>query len=809
MRQDLRSALRLITREPAFAAAVVLTLALGIGANTAIFSVVNNVLLRPLEYREPERLVAISEVVPKLAHLYPEIPVNFTHYLDWREKARSFESIAVLRSTTLNITGKGEPEQLPGVRVTAGAFDVFGIHPKLGRAFTEAEERSGSDRVVILSHALWKRRFGADPNILGRKILLEGKPYDVIGVLEQGSAVPNRATAQLAATGFAAPSFYVPIGYNDDDLQQRLGNFNYTAYARLRPGKTAAEAASELDVLQSQFVAGLPEKVELRAKVNPLLDAVVGGSKRGLLVVMGAVAAVLLVLCANLANLWFARGAARRQELAIRVALGAARGRLVQQMMVESLVLALIGGGIGCVLAFGGVDLLVRLAPIDLPRLSAVRLDGMALGFAVALSVIAGLLFGAIPAWRMSRSDPHEALTSATRSNTDSAQGVRTRKVLVALEVALSTVLLIGAGLLIRSFDRLMRVDRGFEIERVLAVDVALPSDRYEGSSKRNEFYRGLLEKARNLPGVQSAALTSYLPFQGETWIDIIGNENDPRPVFQRPMVNMRFVSSDYFQTLSAPLRAGRTFTESDKERKVAVLSESVAKRLFPDQDPVGRKILHNDSNLIEVVGIAADVRSTDLHKDPVNMMYIPYWQRSRLSASLLVRTAGDPKLLAAALRSAVWEIDRDVPVPATRTLVEVMNRSVAQRKFQTLLILSFAVAALALASLGVYGVLAYSVARRRNEIGIRMALGAAAADVRSMVLRQGMMPVLCGLAAGVAASLAAGRVLASMLFQVTPRDPLTMLVVPALLAVVALAACIVPARSATRIDPAIALRVE
>ena len=809
MRQDFRSAFRLILNEPGFAAAVVLTLALGIGANTAIFSVVNSVLLRPLGYSDPDRLVSITEVIPKVAHLYPELPVNLNHFFEWRKDARSLESLALYQRSTMTLTGAGEPELLDGVALTPNMFKTLGVQPALGRNFTETELGKGHDGVVILSNSLWKRRFGSDAGVIGRKVVMNGAPYDVIGVMPEGFRFPERRTGQFAAAAVDQDAFYKPLGYDPKELEQKMGNFNYSVYARLRPGTPVEAAGSELNVVQGRIAGTLPEKMELRAKVTVLQEAMVGNSRKPLLVLMAAVGAVLLVLCVNLANLWFARSASRRQEMAVRVALGASRWRLIRQDLVQSMMLAGAGGLIGCALAYGGVRLLLSFAPVTLPRLDEVRLDWTALGFAVGLSLVTGALFGAVPAWRMSRSDPQQALRSATRSNTEDVHGVRTRKVLVAAEVALSTVLLACAGLLIRSFDQVMHVDRGFAVDRILAVDVPLSGEKYKEDSAREQFYGRLIEKARALPGVQAASVLSHLPFQGEMWVDIVGLENDTRPMFQRDTVNVRFISPDYFNTIGLPFHSGRTFQESaDRNRKVVIVTQSIANKLFPGEDAVGRKMSHNE-NKVEVVGVIPDTRSTALDKDPVRTIYIPYWQAYRFKASLLLKTANDPSSLANAVRKMIWELDPAVPIPTARTFEQLMNASVAQRRFQTTLIAAFAIAALALASLGVYGVLAYTVTRRRNEIGVRIALGAAPGVVRRMVVMQGMTPVLAGLAIGLAASLGAGRVLTSMLFQVKPTDPATLISVPVVLAAVAIAACFVPAIRATRIDPVEALRCE
>lgn len=798
----------MLTREPGFAGLVVLTLALGIGANTAIFSVVNSVLLRPLAYREPERLVNVAEVVPKVARQYPLLPVNLAHYFDWKKRSTSFESLALMNWTSLNLTGAGEPMAARGLRISANTFDVLGAPLALGRPFTEAEERKDRDRVVILSNPLWTQRFHADPSVVGHTIQLDGKPYVVVGVAAEGwrSPMPSGLGSSMAAA--ATVQLFTPLGYTDDDLKDRFGDFNWTVIGRLRPGVTPEKALSEVNVIQAGITNSIPEKIELRAAIQPLRDILVADSRRGLIVVMCAVAAVLLILCVNLANLWFVRAAGLSRESAIRVALGASRATLVRQTLVESLTLALTGGLLGVVFAEVALKVLLSFAPAGFPRLGEVRLDGDALLFAVAVSVACGVLCAILPAIRTARQDPQESLKSASHANTEGVRGVWVRKTLVAAEVGLSTVLLIVAGLLIRSFDRLMSVDRGFDVERVLAADVALPSEKYAKRDQRSEFYRRLLDQARAMPGVTSAALVSALPLQGETWVDIVGNEHDTREMFARPTVNVRFISSEYFKTLGAPLRAGRAFEDMDRGRTVAIISKSVADRLFPGQDAVGRKILHNET-VTQVVGVTSDFRSTSLDKDPVNMLYIPYWQRPRLSASLLVRSAIDPKAMSGSVREAVWSLDPEVPVPETRTLVQIMNKSVAERRFNMSLVLAFALSALALASFGVYGVLAYTVARRRSEIGIRMALGADAGSVRSLVLRQGMQPVAIGLAVGVAGALAAGRLLSSMLFRVSANDPLTVAAVAAALCAVALAACAVPARRATRVNPIAALRCE
>ncbi len=798
----------MIARERGFAAVVILTLALGIGANTAIFSVVNSVLLRPLPYPESDRLVAVNEVIPKVAHMYPTLPVNLAHYFLWQNHLTSFDSMLLARTTQMNLTGAGDPVVLDCARISANAFAVLGVQPRIGRAFTEAEERDGQDQVAILSHTVWTERFNSDPGVIGRKIMLDGHPRVVVGVLPAGFRFPRQSG--FGGTGSAAEKLgvYIPLGYSNDDLKDLASDFNWVAIGRLKRGVSVERAATELNVVQAQLSKTLPDALEVRGAVEPMRDAVVGDSRRGLVVIMSAVLAVLLVLCVNLANLWFARAAGHGRDLAIRVALGASRAQLMRQMLVESMTLAVIGGALGTLMAYAALGALLRLAPANLPRLAEARMDGVALAFALGASMLSGLVFGILPALRMARQDPQEALKSGSHANTEGTRGVWVRKALVTAEVALSCMLLIGAGLLVRSFERLMSIDRGFDIDRVLAADVALPGAKYTKPEQRTEFFRRLLEKAQSMPGVQSVGLVSALPLQGETWVDVVGNEHDRRPAFQRPVTNVRFISPDYFKTLAIPMRSGRTFDDSDKAKKVAIISQSVAARLFPGQEAVGRKIQHNDS-LEEIVGVTPDIRSTSLDHDPVNMLYIPYWQRPRLQGSLLIRTAMDPTSITGAVRMGVRELDAEVPAPEMRTMVEVMNKSVGQRRFQMELLLVFAVSALALASFGVYGVLAYSVTRRTNEIGIRMALGAGASEVRRMVLSQALQPVLAGLVLGIAGALAMGQVLQSLLFQVEPRDPMTIVLVAGVLCATAVVACLLPARRATRVDPLRALRCD
>jgi predicted permease len=541
--------------------------------------------------------------------------------------------------------------------------------------------------------------------------------------------------------------------------------------------------------------------------MTPLQDQMIGPVRRGLFVLLGAVGSVLLIVCVNLANLSLVRGAARSRESAIRTALGAGRAQLLRQPLIESLLLAVLGGALGVLLATWGLNVLIKSAPVDLPRMDEVRLDGYALVFALAISTLTALLFGVLPALRMTRVIPQEVLKTGGRSATEGLQGTRLRGLLVSTEVALSAVLLIVAGLLISSFVRLMNVDKGFPVERLLTADLRIPSTRYKEDASRVDFVQRVLAGVQALPGVRSAAVTNGLPLQGETWVDVIWLPGDTRPMFERLAANSRFVSPDYFKTAGIPLRAGRPFEEGDRKKDLVIVAQRTADQLWPGQNPLGKRLYRGDEKPREVIGVVGDVR-TSLQQGPVVTVYFPYWEQPLYSTQVLVRTAMDPGSIAPALRSAIWKVDPEMPVPM-KTMDELIAHGAAPRRFQMTLVLLFAATALLLASLGIYGVVSYTVAQRTNEIGVRVALGARAADVYRMVLRQGLAPVAFGLIAGVAGALALGRLLSSLLFEVSPADPLTIGAVAAALAAVAAFACTVPALRATRIDPMSAVRYE
>ena len=807
---DLRCAGRMLRKNPGFSAIAIATLALGIGANTAIFSLVDGVILRPLDYRDAARLFDVHEVVPKFSAMAPLIPVNAMHFQEWRKSVRSFEQTALINGMTFNLTGAGEPERLPAARVSPALFPMLGIQAQLGRTFLEEEDRPGHDHVVVLNQELWRRRFAADPHVIGRKIMLDGHPYEVVGVLPAGFHFPK--LNQLFAMTIAGerPQLWKPFAVRDDELEP-LGDFNYVCIARLRRGVSAAQALSELNVVQARIASQLEEKIELRAALVPLQDQITGRSRTGLELLLAAVGAVLLIGCVNIANLLLARATGRRRELAIRTAVGASRWRLVRQMLIESLVLAGMGGALGVALAYEAVRIIVARAPIELPRIDEVTLDGRVLLFTLAISVLTAILFGLFPAWRATQGDPQEAMKPVSRSMTAGRSSSRLRSLLLGLEAGLSAMCLIAGGLLLHSFVNLFRVDRGFQTERIVTVELNLPESRYPDLGKRTAFLRSTLEQVAILPGVISAGVTNLLPLSGEGGNNLIAMEGSKLPLMERPLADIRQVNPDYFRTMGIPLREGRTFTEGDRERNIALVSELTAARLWPSQNAVGRRfrIGAEDSPLIEVAGVAGDVRGVSLSRSPSLTVYIPYWQRSYGGESLAVRTAMDPLAAAPAIRAAVRSIDPELSVPEFRTMEDIVSESVAQRRFQLSLVLLFGAVAMLLASLGIYGVVSYSVAQRTNEMGIRMALGAEPGNIRRMVLGQSLLPVLLGLLAGVVASVALGRVMGSLLFGVRAWDPVTISGVAAMLLAVAAAATYVPMHRATHVDPASALRYE
>jgi predicted permease len=806
--QDLHYGLRQLRRNPGFTAVAIITLALGIGANTAIFSVVNGVLLRPLAYRKSQQLYLIREIVPQWAKFYPVLPANLPDLRIWQRECHSFAGIAIAEGTSAGLTGMGEAEEIHGVRASANLFDVLGVRPALGRNFLPEEDDLGRGRVLILTNPFWHRRFHSDPAVVGRTITLDGAPYVVAGALPASFHFPANL-GQFVSFGKRL-DFFEPLDGPRDDEEALIGEFDFAAIGRLRPGVSKSRALAELNVVQAQIARQAKEGVDLKAAIFPLESEVVGPVRRGLILLLAAVGAVLLIVCVNLANLLLARVPGRMREAGIRATLGATRWQLLRRMLTESLLLAGIGGALGIWLGNLGVAWLVQAAPPGLPRLNEIHLDARVLAFAILLSIFTGLLFGILPAWRVAGTDPQEVLKSGGAAAGESRRSRRFRETLVGFEVGLTTLLLVVAGLLVSSLFHLVSLNPGFATERVLTADVDLPPQNYAQPLVRLHFYDTMLSRLRALPGVDVAGWVSKLPLEGETSSTGIAI----RPGrFVAPAANYRVASPDYFKAMGIPLVAGRIFNERDRGRHVVVVSKSVAERFWPGQNPIGKTCLTywGPEKKEQVIGVVGDIRTAKLDEPPVMMVYVPYWFGMRVpySAGIAIRTSGEARGLATEVREAIHATDPTVPIVGLSTVSKMMSESAAPRRFQTLLATLFAFFALFLAGLGIYGVIAYSVEQRTRELGIRAALGAQVSDLRRMILRQGMAPVLVGLVAGIAVSIFTGWLIQGLLFGISAVDPPTLLSVTLVIVVVALAACYIPARRATKVDPMVALRYE
>jgi len=806
--QDLRFAVRMLRKSPGFTAVAAFSLAVGLAANTAIFSVINGVLLQPLEYPNPSQLVAIELLVPKLAQKFPMVPVNPAAYLGWSTDAKSLAGIGLVEDgVTLNLTSDGEPKLLTADAVTANLFDVLGVRPFLGRNFSRDADQAGHNHEVILTDTLWRNRFHSDPNIIGQAIALNGSPYTVVGVLPPTLHFPQGDQLMPISGSATEPELFVPAVFEKWELAPDAA-FGWGAIARLKPGVRQEQATAELNVILSHELGSQSFMPNPRTVIMPLRDMIVRSTKRGLWMLLAAVLAVLLIICVNLANLVLTRATAREQEAAIRRALGASRGRLLRQTLVETLLLGLLGGTLGLALAHWALWGLLAVAPVSLPRLHNVRLDGAVLGFTLAISVLAGVLAGLLPAWRAAQTNPQDALQAGTR-NVDSSVRLHAREFLVGLETALSAMLLVAAGLLVTSFEKLVRVPEGFAVEHILTVNLQLPEGQYTQSEQRSDFWRRVLASTSGLPGVESAAVTNVLPLRGEWNNNPVNLPGDTRPAPERPFARYRRVTPTYFKTFGIPLLNGRELTWADAGTPAVVISEATAKAVWPGLNPIAQRFDVDPSSGFpgyQVVGVVGDTR-VSLFKEPTPMVYLLY--ESGLTGSLILRTHLPATAVAPELHGAIWKIDPTVAIPSISSMGQIVSESLAPQRFETLLTSLFAAAALLLACLGIYGVVSYSVVRRTREIGIRMALGAQKADMLRRVIRQEMTPALLGLGAGLIGALGFARVLSSLLYGVNPTDPLTFAVVSLILASVALLASYVPARRAMRVDPMIALRYE
>lgn len=813
LRRDLRHALRRVLKSPGFAAVAILTLTLGIGATTAIFTLVYDALLKPLPYPQPGRLVVMQESVAEFRDIYPTLPVNANHFVEWQRESRGFQSMAAMIQQSMPLGVGDHPLQISVLRSTPGIFAVLGTAPLIGRQFTQEEDQPGHANVVVLMHGLWESQFHGDPDVVGKTFPLNGFPYTVIGVMPANFVLPN--LQGLAATSINRNDqveALIPIAFTKDQLQDKAGEFDYFALARLRPGVSVARATGELNSIEHTITASLPadEKMTLSADIAPFQQYLVGSNRKPLLILLAAVAGLLLIGCINLANLLLARAVGRRKEMAVASALGARRSDLLRASIGEACVLAIVGCGLGILLAAAVVPVLQHFLPAQIDFRGTLHIDWAGAGFAVLLAILAALLAGAAPAWMSWRSQPLEVLQCESRSASESRGGKRLRKILVAAEVAVSVALVLVTGLLTASLYRLMNIEHGFDASRVLTARIDLPKKDYSDRKNSAEFYKKLLAQVRQLPGVESVGITSILPLDGDSWIDILRPSGDGRPLLQLPTEHFRWVSPGYFAALRLSLGAGRFLSSDDYGKNDAVISELTAKTLWPGKNPLGQQFSREaDQKPFTVIGVVGNARTISLAKPDPMMVYVPYWYRSGTTAGLVLRTKQDPTSMANALRRAVWSIDPAVAVPTVRTLSGIVSGSVATRRFEMDLLLPFAISAWLLAGLGVYGVVTYSVVQRRQEIGVRMALGAQRSDIYAQVLREGLTPVAAGCVAGIAAAFGFARLLQSVLFHTSPFNPAVAIVAVALLLVAGAAACLLPARRAASVDPMQALRME
>ncbi|HEX8190085.1 MAG TPA: ABC transporter permease [Pyrinomonadaceae bacterium] len=800
--QDLRYGVRALRKQPGFSLVVVLTLAIGIGANSTIFSFANGVLLRPLPYADPERLVLLDETAPK--RNVNSMGVSFPNFLDWRAQNRVFEDIAAYTEGTYTLVGGGEPEQIRGAGVSSGLFEILGVAPALGRAISPEEDRPGSETVVVLGHGLWQRRFGSEPGIVGRTISVNNRPHTVVGVMPPGFKFPEVA------------DLWVPLAL--DTQRWTRNDHGLGAIARLKPGVSLGHAAAEMEAIALRVEEQNPVTNEgLSVGVTDLRAGLVGGYRQSILILLGVVGFVLLIACVNVANLLLARASSRRREVSIRVALGAGRWRIFRQLITESLVLSAAGGALGLILALWGLQLLLTAVPVELPFWMKFDLDGRVLAFTAAVSLLTGVVFGAAPALQASKVDLNATLKEGGRSDGHAGAGMRRlRSLLVVGEVALSLVLLVGAGLMMRSFLRLQQVDVGVNPDHVLTMTVPLPSAKYRELERRSAIFQQLVGRVRALPGVREVGAVSNLPLSGSLWGRSLTVEGRPvLSVGEAPMINHCVVAPGYFRAMGIPLLTGRDFAEADAQdaTKVTVVDERLARTFWPGESPLGKRVRFGPPESNEpwhtVVGVVGEVRHERPDAATRMSVYIPHQQAPVRQMTLAVRTGGDPAGLAAAVRSQVRELDPDQPVTDVRTMEEVLTSAIWQPRLHAILFGVFAAVALALASVGIYGVMSYAVTQRTHEIGIRIALGAGPRDIVRLVVGHGLALTLVGVALGAASAFALTRVMTSLLFEVSAADPATFAANVALLTAVSLVACYIPARRATRVDPLVALRYE
>ena len=805
--QDLRHAARTFRRTPVFTITVLLTLAIGIGATTTIFSVTDDVVLRSLPVSRVDRMMSVEVRAEGLTNIAPTIGPNAAHYLAWKAACSACEDMALVHAQTVILYDAGDPAVVPAMRVSDNLFAMLGARAQLGRLIAPGDDTPNA-RVVAISDALWRQQFGARRDIVGQRITLGGAGirYTVVGVTAPDfPSTYGNLLASFSMHPVRADVFF-PLGLLP---YQRTtpGEYDYGLIVLPRPGVTTEAIRAELDAISVANVERLRDNAPRRSVVTPLQRHVVGAAERPLLLLLAAVAAMLLIMCVNLANLFVARSTARRRESAVRVALGAGHGRLVRQALTETVALAVVGGAAGIVISRWGVRALVALAPPELPRLNEVHVDARIVAVAVIISILAGLAFGFVPALRFGRTHPGDVLKESARGASGGRSSARLRSALIASQVGLSALLLVVGGLFLKSFLRVIHADKGFTTERVLAVDVPLTPMEYRTGDARNAFFDEAMRRINALPGVVGTALTSAVPLEGESWVDGVSRLAPDGTRDAEIAANFRFITPNYFALMGVPIVAGRSFENSDRGTNRMIISENLARTLWPGESAIGKRAPTGDQQAVhEVIGVVADVRTSGIEHAPSLILYEPYWEFGR-AENILVRTNIDPASLAPQVRRIIHALSPTAPIAKIRTMDEIISSVVAERRFELILIELFALTALLTASIGIYGVISHSLGRRTNEIGIRIALGAEPSGVHALVLRETSWPVAIGLAVGLFASVAAGRAIASLLYEVRPTDAIVLGSVALLLAIVAELACWIPSRRAARIDPVDALR--
>ena len=804
--QDLRFGARMLRKNPGFALAAIFTLALGIGGNTAIFTITSSVLLKALPYQDPQQLISLdAQSKDGQSHC-----CSLNRFDNVHDRSQSFSAVAAAANDNFNLTGRGEPLQVPAARVSAGFFDLLGIKPQLGRFFLPDESQPAGEQVIVISNELWHNRFGGDRNIIGQTVALDGSPYDVVGVLPAGIQFPFLAPADVWSPRYFEHTLFTP-------QRLRMGVGYLTIIARLKPGVSRDRAVAEMNVLHQQYHKENPAAPDADASlsmvVTDLQDSVVANIRGMLLMLSGAVGVVLLIACANVASLLLSRALSRRKEIAVRSALGAQRGALIRQLLTESVLLAMLGGVLGLGLSWAATKYLATLGNNNLPQGMPITMDARVLLFMVAISVFTGIIFGIFPALQLSKTNVNQTLRDEGRGSTGGHRRVQLRGLLVVGQVALSLLLLIGAGLLVRSFSRLLRVDPGFDPQNVLTMNVSLPTVKYAEPQKQVAFFDDLVRRVSALPGVRSAAISAALPLVPKRITPVLPEGQPEVPLAERPFIIIEAINPSWFRTLHVPLQAGREFTDADNADapKVVIVNQALARRYWPNQNPIGKHIALGRQTPSEIVGVAADVKNRGLALDAQVQLYFPFSQLPWGNMNLLVRTASDPHAMVSAVRAQIAAIDPDQPVTNIQTVDELMDGSRAQPRFILLLLGIFSAAALVLAIVGIYGVLAYSVAQRRQELGIRLALGAEKSDILRLVVGQGLALTMIGVGIGLVAALALSWLMASMLsgflYKISARDLTTFVLAPVVFMVIALFASYLPARRATQVDPNEALR--